>query len=326
MKKQLFSIVSFCMVLVIAAFTIFISCSKEEQALTNDSQVIPGSRMKADGYGRTVTGGAGGTSVTVTSAASLKTYVESSSKYIITVSGTINLGSGVSVKVKSNKTIVGANSSAKIIGCLDLGSGGVNNVLIKNLIITNPGGDGITVWGATNVFITKCTVYDCGDGCVDVSQGANYVTISWCKFYYSSSSLAHRFVSICGNVSSTGYYVTYHHNWFAQNCDQRMPSGSYCHAHIYNNYFSCTGNSYCTNVRIGGQMRVENNYYDKVKSPLYKESGGIIYSSGNTFNSCSGIAGYTGKDAGVFVPNYGYTLDATSNVPSRVKGGAGNVF
>src|SRR5215471_8845167 len=105
----------------------------------------------ADGYGRNATGGAGGASVTATTAAQLKQYVESTTTYIITVSGTINLGSGVSVKVKSNKTIKGANTSSKIIGCLDLGSGGVNNVIIQNLIITNPGGDGITVWGAKNI-------------------------------------------------------------------------------------------------------------------------------------------------------------------------------
>src|SRR5262245_1227987 len=207
--------------------------------------------LAADGYGRNATGGTGGANVTATTAAQLKQYVESSTTYTITVSGTINLGSGVSVKVKSNKTIKGANSSAKIIGCLDLGSGGVNNVIIQNLDISNPGGDGVTVWGAKNVFITKCTIHDCGDGCVDVTQNADNVTISWCKFYYSSSSAAHRFVSICGNVEPAGYHVTYHHNWFAQNCDQRMPSGSFNRCHLYNNYFSCTGNSYCSNVRIG---------------------------------------------------------------------------
>src|SRR5262245_50283492 len=294
-------------------------------ALVSAVLLATGSVRAADGFGRNATGGAGGTSVTVTTAAQPKQYVESSTTYTITVSGTINLGSGVSVKVKSNKTIKGANASAKIIGCLDLGSGGVNNVIIQNLDISNPGGDGVTVWGAKNVFITKCTVHDCGDGCIDVTQNADNVTISWCKFYYSSSSAAHRFVSICGNVEPAGYHVTYHHNWFAQNCDQRMPSGSYCRAHLYNNYFSCTSNSYCSNVRIGSAMRAENNYYDHVKSPLYKEDNAVIWSSGNTFNACTGIAGYTGKDANVFTPPYGYVLDSTANVPSRVKGGAGNL-
>ncbi|MFT3867835.1 MAG: hypothetical protein QM715_04990 [Nibricoccus sp.] len=275
----------------------------------------------ADGYGRNTTGGAGGASVTVTTAAQLRTYAESTTTYNITVSGTIDVTSA-SVKVKSNKTIKGANTSATIKGCLDLGSGGVNNVIIQNLNITNPGGDGVTCWGATNVYCTKVNFYDCGDGCFDITQGASKVTVSWCKFSYPSQA-DHRFSMILGNVDvSQNYETTLHHNWFASRCDQRMPSGSYSMAHIYNNYFNCSGNSYCTNTRVGGNWIVENNYYQSVKDPLYEEGGGKIKSSGNTFASCTGkINVATGSG---FTLPYGYTLDATANVPSRVQGGAGN--
>ncbi len=275
----------------------------------------------ADGYGRNATGGAGGSSVTVTTAAQLHTYAESASTYIITVSGTIDLG-GTSVKVKSNKTIKGANTSATIKGCLDLGGGGVNNVIIQNLNITNPGGDGVTCWSATNVFCTKCNFYDCGDGCFDVTQGASKVTVSWCKFSYPSQ-VDHRFCMILGNVDvSQNYETTLHHCWFSSRCDQRMPSGSYSMAHIYNNYFNCSGNSYCTNTRTGGNWIAQNNYYSGVKSPLYEESGGKIKSSGNTFANCSGNINIA-TGSGFTLP-YGYTLDATSDVPTRVQGGAGN--
>src|SRR5262245_38556847 len=112
----------------------------------------------ADGYGRNATGGTGGADVTATTLAQFKQYAESTTTYTITVSGTINIGSGVSVKVKSNKTIKGANTSSKIIGCLDLG--GSSNIIIQNLDISNPGGDGITVWGSKTVYITKCTIHD----------------------------------------------------------------------------------------------------------------------------------------------------------------------
>lgn len=276
----------------------------------------------ADGYGRNANGGAGGSSVTVTSAANLKTYAESSATYIITVSGTIDLA-GTNIKVKSNKTIQGANTSATIKnGTLDLGSGGVNNVIIQKLNITNPNGDGVTCWGATNVFCTKVNFYDCGDGCFDISQGASKVTVSWCKFSYPAQS-DHRFCMILGNVDvSQNYETTLHHNWFSSRADQRMPSGSYSMAHIYNNYFNCSGNSYCTNARAGSNWIAQNNYYQSVKSPLYEEGGGKIKSSGNTFASCTGninIATGTG-----FTLPYSYTLTATSSVPSVVQAGAGN--
>lgn len=276
----------------------------------------------ADGYGRNANGGAGGTSVTVTTAAQLKTYAESASTYIITVSGTIDLA-GASIKVKSNKTIQGANTSATIKnGVLDLGSGGVNNVIIQKLNITNPNGDGVTCWSATNVFCTKVNFYDCGDGCFDITQGSSKVTVSWCKFYYPSQA-DHRFCMILGNVDvSQNYETTLHHNWFSSRCDQRMPSGSYSMAHIYNNYFNCSGNSYCTNTRAGGNWIVENNYYQGVKSPLYEEGGGKIKSLGNTFASCTGninIATGTG-----FTLPYSYSLTSTSSVPSVLQASAGN--
>ncbi len=283
--------------------------------------LVPLLSLAADGYGRNTTGGGSGASVTATTAAQLRTYAESSTAYNITVSGTIDVTSA-SVRVKSNKTIKGANTSATIKGCLDLGSGGVNNVIIQNLNITNPGGDGVTCWGATNVYCTKVNFYDCGDGCFDISQGASKVTVSWCKFSYPSQA-DHRFCMILGNVDvSQNYETTLHHNWFSSRCDQRMPSGSYSMAHVYNNYFNCSGNSYCTNARAGSNWIAENNYYQSVKSPLYEEAGGKIKSSGNTFASCTGninIATGTG-----FTLPYGYTLDATSNVPTRVQGGAGN--
>jgi pectate lyase len=278
------------------------------------------SSFAADGYGRNATGGAGGASVTATTAAQFKTYAESSSAYIITVSGTLNTGT---VRVKSNKTIQGANSSAKIVGCLDLGSGGVNNVVIQKLNISNPAGDGVTCWSATNVFCTKVSFTDCADGSFDISQGASKVTVSWCKFSYPSQA-DHRFAMILGNVDvSQNYETTLHHNWFSSRCDQRMPSGSYSMAHLYNNYFNCSGNSYCTNARAGANWIAENNYYQSVKSPLYEEGGGRIKSSGNTFASCTGTINVA-TGSGFTLP-YSYSLTATSSVPSAVQAGAGNL-
>jgi pectate lyase len=277
----------------------------------------------ADGYGRNTTGGGSATTVTVTTPAQLKTYAESATAYNIVVSGTLDLaGIGGKVSVKSNKTIKGANTSATIKGCLDLGGGGVNNVIIQNLNITNPSGDGVSCWNATNVFCTKVNFYDCADGSFDITQGASKVTVSWCKFSYPTQS-DHRFVMILGNVdTSQNYETTVHHNWFSTRADQRMPSGSYSMAHLYNNLFDCSGNSYCTNARAGSNWIAENNYYQGVKNPLYEEGGGKIKSSGNTFASCTGkinIATGTG-----FTLPYGYSLDPTANVPTRVKNGAGN--
>ncbi len=288
----------------------------------------------ADGFGQNATGGAGGTIVTVSTASDFKTYVESTSTYIVQVSGTIDLGSvGGGVDIRSNKTIKGISSGAKIIGRLGFRDD-ANNIIIEKLTITNLNyaeKDGISVKErVTNLFITKCTVYDCCDGCIDITNASDYVTVSWCKFYYTKSH-NHRFVNLIGSSypapDDVGkLHVTFHHNWWSTLCIERMLSVRYGRAHIYNNYYSCTGNNYCTRSRVDAECRIENNYFEGVKDPhvRYVEATGVppgkIYASGNVYISCTGKM----EDGDtVFMPPYSYTLDTGANVKNIVMNGAG---
>jgi pectate lyase len=287
---------------------------------------LPLLSVAADGYGRNATGGAGGANVTATTAAQLKTYAESSTTYTITVSGTIDLGASGRINLKSNKTLKGANSSATIKGTINLSS--VNNVIIQNLNISaNTGAaaanDGISINASTNVFVTKCTIYDCTDGNLDIAKGSDLITVSWCKFYYTRNN-GHNFSNLVGSsdTDTGGYRITFHHNWWSTGCKQRMPADRFGPCHMYNNYWDCAGNDYCTTARNVTQMLSENNYYNGVANPLNKENSGKLTTVGNIFNNCTGRM-VTSNDS-VFTPNYGYTLDATTNVPTRVKNGAGN--
>lgn len=281
-----------------------------------------------DGYcmiNGTTTGGAGGTTVTVTNATNLITYATSSSAYIIRVSGTITLADRLDVA--ANKTIEGVNTSSTINGNISVG---VNNVIIRNLNFTNPSGtglgDGISIWGGTHVWVDHVSFIDCADGSCDINHLADYVTVSWCKFSYPTQ-VDHRFPMILGgdpyDAPGNNLRVSLHHNWFAERCDQRMPSGSYSNAHVYNNYFSSTGNSYCTNARIGTHWLVQNNYYNGVNNPCNYQDGGIMQISGNTYSNCTGNQ-FTASSGTVTVP-YSYSLTATSSVPGVVQPAAGNV-
>lgn len=302
-----------------------------------------------DGFGLACTGGSGGQAVTVTNSSELLAYATSTEPYVINVSGTINItgasgSDGKRVDVRSNKTIQGVDTSSTIIGCLNLGTTGSNNILIRNLNITHPGttidpvtgkysdgGDGISVWAATNVHISHCTIYDCSDGGCDITAGSDYVTVARCKFYYTAATQTHQFPMILGNTADSNYHSTVHHNWFADGCNSRMPSGSYCRGHIYNNYFSCAGNFYCTNVRMDGEMLVENNHYQGVNHPCFKQDGGKMRQIGNLATSCTGYAlgydstaGSVAPNDTVFTPPYPYTLDAATSVASTAQASAGN--
>jgi pectate lyase len=291
----------------------------------------------ADGFGRYTTGGAGGTTVTVTTAADLASYVGIiDTPYIIQVSGTIDLNSliddGNKVSIRSNKTIKGIGENPTIIGSLAFKKGS-SNVIIERLNISSPSGygegDGISVKeDINNVFITKCTFYDCWDGCLDITRRSDWVTVSWCKFYFTYRNTNHNRVTLVGagdgHTTDLGkLHVTFHHNWYGDMCMQRIPSVRFGRAHIYNNYYNCPGNLYCIWSRIQAECLIENNYFKDVANPYYNIDypTGKIGASGNVFVNCTGTI-HPGTDT-VFTPSYSYTLDDANDVPILAQYGAG---
>jgi pectate lyase len=290
------------------------------------------------------TGGAGGTTVTVNTAADFKTYVESSEPYIVQVSGNIELSPvGGTVSIRSNKTIKGIGIRPTITGSL-LFVADSNNIIIKGLHITNPGGggdgDGITaMWRIKNLFITHCTIYNCPDGCLDITRGCDFVTVSWCKFYYTDPNAGHRFVNLVGGddghwADDRGHLrITFHHNWWSTLCYERMPRVRYGQVHVYNNYYSCHNDMYCIASAIEAQLLIENNYFDNIIWPYIhftqdpnnheqiRATGNIIYNC-QRWDYCQEY-GCTFEDPNVFTPPYPYAMDDPYNVPPIVMAGAG---
>ncbi len=283
-----------------------------------------------DGFASKATGGVGGATVVVRTAEALRAAAMSPDPRIIRIVGSFPIGT---VTVGSNKSLIGSGDSV-LAGTLLLG-GGTRNVIIQNLGLTNPmsgngggGGDGITVRGGKLIWIDHCTVFDCGDGCIDVTNGANDVTISWCKFSYTDQP-SHRFVMLAigplkkrNGKKPTGFLnLTLHHNWFAEGCQSRMPAARRARIHSYNNYFTCRDNEYCTNGRRDSEILSRSNFYDGVRNPLYTEDDARLNSDGDTFRNCSGKL-ETRKDD-VFGPPYPWKAGRARDVPATVRGGAG---
>jgi pectate lyase/pectin methylesterase-like acyl-CoA thioesterase len=296
-----------------------------------------GGATSPSGYAAAVTGGAAGTTVTVSNATDLRSYAESTNAHTIIVSGTIDLGASGRVRPKSNKTIKGADVTATILGTVEISN--ASNVILSNLNISaNTGAagdnDGVTIAASTNVLVTKCTIYDCTDGNLDVINGSDQVTISWCKFYYTRDN-GHNFSNLVGSSDTdtgagdglTNYRVTWHHNWWSTGAKQRMIACRFGSAHMFNNYWSCSGNDYCTESRNIASMLSESNVYSGVDDPLGKRTAlptdvGLLMTIGNVFTSCTGNQ-LVSSDV-VFVPPYSYEVDATGSLAAIVQAGAGN--
>jgi pectate lyase len=306
-----------------------------------------------DGYATLnggTTGGAGGPTVTVSTFEEFDFYADNNTgPFIILVQGTINLGSS-NVRVRDNKTIIGLGANATLIG--DLKVDGNNNVILRNLTFTNPNGagdsDGLTLQDCRNVWVDHCTFVDCDDGSLDISHGADWITVSWCHFYYTNPAADHRFANLVGHSDSSSaeaedtgkLHVTYHHNWWGQLVHERMPRVRFGRVHVYNNFYNSPGNNNCIRAARDSEVLVENNYFDSVKNvwERYVTVGldakvfasnnievNTTWSAGDDSNSIQ-IPGtdILSPDAnGLNPPPYAYGLDIPASIPNAVTSNAG---
>jgi pectate lyase len=293
------------------------------------------------------TGGEGGPTVTVTDAAGLIQYASSVTPgpYIVQVSGTIIIPAKEDdpghLEISAKKTIRGIGANPTLVGNVGFKNRD-SNIIIERLNITNPlkgsAYDGISLkQDINNVFITKCTFYDTGDGQLDITNRTNYVTVSWCKFYYTPAEPdpGHTFSSLVGSsdtqvVDRGKLKVTYHHNWWTTGCKERMPRVRFGDVHVYNNYYSdLVAGGYCIGLGVESRLRVENNYFNSVPNPWADyytgngAAGSIGWNAGNIFYNCTVPTWADNNYATIFTPTYSWTLDNAATIPVIVQNGAG---
>jgi len=291
----------------------------------------------------TTTGGGNASATTVSSASAFSSAVSGSSAAVIHVSGSF---SGT-FKIGSNKTIVGL-SGAKITGNLTFD--GSSNDILQNLTIVGlncsdvpsngdcqDGADGITVENsAHHIWIDHLDVSDGSDGNLDITEGADCVTVSWTKFHYSANRVSgytgevHHFSNLVGGsdskTSDAGHLrVTWHHDWWADHVVERQPRIRFGDVHIFNSLYTSSGDNYCIGAAVSANILDENNAFIGVSDPIdstdYSNSATIVVSKGNLYSGTSGQT--ANKGSAVFTPPYPYTLDAASAVEAEVQSGAG---
>ena len=253
--------------------------------------------------GGTTGGSVGGTTVTASTYAQLKSYAESSTTYVIMVMGTISNGAnGGQINVKSNKSLIGVGSTALLNG-VGLNISSANNIIIQNLRLTMTGvttrtetagvytasddeglpailvngGDAISIQGTSkNIWIDHCelfnedpsvqTNHDLYDGLIDIKGQTGWITISWNYLH------DHHKGGLVG-ASDTDLYtdrkITFHHNYY-DNVLLRIPMYRGAVGHFFNNYI--VGATDASEIRAGTCVRVEKNYYESLHYSIYTPS------------------------------------------------------
>lgn len=290
------------------------------------------------------TGGEGGEVVEVSTTADFMAAIAGADPRIVQVSGVI--GASERFEIGSNKTVEGL-PGAEIHGAVRIDE--VSNVIVRNLKIVgndcadaegmeggepdcSSGADAVTIrGGAHHVWVDHCDVSDGSDGNLDVTDQADYVTISWTKFSYSRERPGgHHFSNLVGGgdnaMGDAGHLrVTFHHDWWADRARERMPRVRYGQVHVFNSLYTATGNNYCVGVGFYANVLTENNVFIGVSDPVnttdYSNSSSIAASRGNLYLGTTGQMDDLGT--GVFTPPYEYALDATQGLETVIRNGAG---
>ena len=235
----------------------------------------------------------------------------------------------ISIKVASNKTLLGLNSASTIRGAtLDLGN--AKNVIIRNLAIedVNPGlveaGDGITLNNSSHVWIDHVRFSMISDGHVDIADSKN-VTLSWNRFDGTNPA-------VCGNQHFytnmvLNSQVTLHHN-FWNKASGRNPKldGGATRAHLYNNYWLDIP-YFAINAANWAQVKAEGNFFANASRPHWNAGLGLIDAPlwSNRYTGVSATDPYRNTGDTVFagITLYPYVLDNVDEIPDKVGAGAG---
>ncbi|KAK8567246.1 hypothetical protein V6N13_105225 [Hibiscus sabdariffa] len=159
--------------------------------------------------------------------------------------------------ITNNKTIDGRGVNVHIAYGAGLTIQFVRNIIVHNLHIhdmikthggiikdgenhlglrTESDGDGISLFGATNVWLDHLSMYRCADGLIDAVQASTAITISNCHF------TDHNDVLLFGASDSYGedekMQITVALNHFGKGLVERMPRCRFGFIHVVNNDYT----------------------------------------------------------------------------------------
>lgn len=227
----------------------------------------------------------------------------------------------IKLKVPSDTTIVGLPGAT--IRHINLHVDKADNVIIRNIRFEDAADcfpqwdptdgdegnwnslyDNISVTGSTHVWIDHNTFndgdnpdanqpvyfgrpYQVHDGQADITNGSDFVTVSWNKFSDHDKTM------LIGSTNNPAtdrgkLSVTVHHNEFSGNL-QRLPRVRFGKVHVYNNYYQVPDAEpfeYALGVGVESQIYAENNYFRLSRSVdpadlLYNWGGTTLTTKGN---------------------------------------------
>ncbi|KAL2131843.1 hypothetical protein VTI74DRAFT_4557 [Chaetomium olivicolor] len=206
------------------------------------------------------------------------------------------------ITVKSNKSLVGIANKGVIKGKGLRIVGGVSNIIIQNVHITNLnpqyvwGGDAITLDGADMVWIDHVTTSLIGRQHIVLGNNAsNRVTISNCKIDGTTSWSA-----TCDGYHYWALYftgsndmITFKNNYIYHTSGRGPKVAGNTLLHAVNNYwYDSTGHAF--ELDAGGMVLAEGNVFQNIQTPIEAGAKGKLFSSPNA-SANAACSAYLGR-------------------------------
>jgi len=298
---------------------------------TGDSNACPLDLVGFATLSGGTTGGGTTAATTVRTQAELKACATATGPRVCRVTGTLTFSPFEEIRVQSDKTIIGAGTTAEIVmGGFFLGNG-IHNVIIRNLTIRDSfiegqydeggdnGGDrdGVQMDTANHVWIDHVHFRHLGDGMIDSRMDTTYLTVSWNILENHNKAFG---IGWTDNVTAQ---MTIHHNWIHDTTQRNPSTDNVLRAHLFNNLLeNCT--SYGNYARGGTNMVLQNSVFVSVNDPHYYDTGTLV-ATGNVYRSTTGMRESTGTTFSFFDPGtfYSYALDAATDAEAKIRRCAG---
>jgi pectate lyase len=238
----------------------------------------------------------------------------------------------------ANKTIIGVKSGVTIHGRILISGSDKTNIIIRNMAVRQDkcssytacqsGTDAVYVgYSAHHIWLDHMDIADGQDGNCDITQAADYVTVSWSKFHYTYSK-QHAFSNlIAGSNSETvsrgKLQITYMNCWWGDNVDQRQPMGRFGKVHMLNNYHK-NNPTYIHEINAELSLIAERCYYDIPGKSVFRGNYGPTGWKG--IGNEGTATGMNDSSGSVFTIPYSYTAMSASEAKAAVTStyGAGN--
>ncbi len=322
--------------------------SKNEMNLVQEEEdfgrVVSCSAPGWASFGGTCNGGSG-VVTTVSNLAQLQTALNQNKK-VINITSSFVITSRVEISNKSDMTIYGSpgvkikNLSTTVSNSGIFRLNGCSDIIIRNLKFEGPGAYDINGWdnmsllNCSRIWVDHCNFEDGMDGNLDITNGSDYITVTYCKFTYLKPPIPggletndHRYTNMVGNSDNSSVdpgklRVTYARCWWASGCRERMPRVRFGKVHVVNCYYNCTGNNYCVAAGKQANIRIEKCNFNGVDDALIQKSSSYTayQNIGSIFNNCTGNSTGAGT---AFTPPYTIAILGASAVPANISSGAG---